>query len=67
MQQANEEVLEIIRLNLEAKLLEWKKDGFPDADLRVLARHVYYQAVQLTERPPSAILRGVKHANGLEG
>lgn len=30
MQQANEEVLDIIRLNLEAKLLEWKKEGFPE-------------------------------------
>jgi hypothetical protein len=30
MQQANEEVLDIIRLNLEAKLMEWKKEGFPE-------------------------------------
>ena len=45
-QQANEEVLEIIRLNLEAKLLEWKKDGFPE--IPILLRGLWEKKDQLS-------------------
>lgn len=46
MQQANEDVLEIIRLNLEAKLLEWKKEGFPE--IPILLRGLWERKDQLS-------------------